>query len=223
MKKLLLWSLVGIFAGNVMAVVTTQSAFADLLVRRQQELDSTIMAEIEKIILQADRGYFCNDLIRLNDKNKFTPDEILSLFNKEYNKTGNDITSLKNLHIAELLKEQKIYAEIHEQISSYRFYDEKPGNGLLTSLYIFLVALIPVLPHIPVKHEVNGSSLVELSQANDLFWNGLIIGIGKGVAFSMAVYCLCYVGNGYHKLRNIKHKIDTIDGLIKKIEAMEHE
>jgi hypothetical protein len=132
---------------------------------------------------------------------------------------------LKDLHIIEILKEQKIYDEVSEKIISYRFYDSKPVNGIAVSLYAFMVALFPIFSddwNIDTS-SFNGSSFVDLPQVQHFLRGALIIGIAKGVALSMAVGSLYTVCSGRFELRNIENKINKIDVLIKKVEAMEHE
>jgi len=231
MKNLLILLPLFLFGGNALAVVPKQSLFADVLVHKQQELDQAIIAEIEKIIPQVDRDHFCTTLIYLNNEDRFTRSEILSLFNRNYNKSGSDLTSLESLHMTELFKEQKnrlvqeMHDEMWKQINTNSMGDIVTEDYALVSAFGFIAALAPV-PLQMSTYQVSSAdfpktSMVKTSEVLGLISKALTIGTAKGILLSLAAVCSYRLYNYRNELRSREDKMNKIDVLIKKIETLE--
>ena len=127
MKKLLLLSLSTILCTGTMLATIEPVSTSNIIFNNQLPPYESVPLNIEKLviantIISPDRKkHFYHDLLALHG---ITKQELLDLINSHYNTSGNIITFVSDVHVSELLKEQKniLIKDIYRFINQKNFF-----------------------------------------------------------------------------------------------------
>jgi hypothetical protein len=127
MKKLLLLSLSTILCTGTMLATIEPVSTSNIIFNNEWPSYTSVPLNIEKLviantIISPDRkNNFYHDLLALHG---ITKQELLDLINSHYNTSGNIITFVSDVHVSELLKEQRniIVKDIYKFINQRNFF-----------------------------------------------------------------------------------------------------
>lgn len=120
MKKLSVLLSLMLASGSILGTLPQQSIFTDEYAYDCVPVNIDKLVVANSILSSERKGDFYRDLVKIY----LTKENLLNLINSQYNNSGKTITSVTDLHIGEILKEQKniLIRENHKIVMDCGFF-----------------------------------------------------------------------------------------------------
>lgn len=200
MKKLLLLGLsFALVGGNMLAVVPPQFIFTDIYAYDCISIDIDKIVVANAVVLPK----YHSDLYHQLTNMWLTKENILNLINTRYNTSGVVLTSVRDLHLVEILKEQQniLIRKNHKLVMDCGPFI---GDNAAQDYGVFLVY---------------GTILMGIERWGNILPKDVkkVLGVGPVITLG-SLYKLYRI---YHTVRHNESEINKIDEIIKKIESMQ--